>query len=240
MSNRRKSPFRRAKCPVTFGFTSRGMIQPVYCGQWSCTRCRKYLARDWAIRARSHVNIHDGHVWYFWTFTMRGTIKTKEYAYKRLPVLWERVRKFMQRHVGKSGKWEYLAFVEGQPKRDHMPHFHVISSEKCPVRIKDFAVRRGFGHQATQEEVDGDAAAYYVTKYVSKGDADMPHGFRRCRPSQGWTKLPVSLARVLIVPTKGEKLYEFLVRVSDATGITISAVYSKWSKANQLDNNDDD
>lgn len=172
---------------------------------------------------------------------MRGTIKTKEYAYKRLPILWKRVRMFMQRWVKQhdsSRKFEYLAFVEGQPRRSQMPHFHIIASHKCPVRIKDFAVKRGFGYQAKETEIDGNGAADYVTKYVTKGDAGMPRGFRRCRPSQGWAKLPVSLAHKLIVPVKGEKLYMFLVRVSDETGLPISAVYSKWSRVNQLDNND--
>lgn len=175
---------------------------------------------------------------------MRGSIKTKEYAYKRLPILWKRARMFMQRWVkehGKPGeKWEYLAVVEGQPHRNNMPHFHVISSCKCPIRIKDFAVKRGFGYQAKEKPIDGNGAADYVAKYVTKGDAGMPKGFRRCRPSQGWTKLPESLARKLIVPVKGEKLYMFLVRVSDETGLPISAVYSKWSKVGQLDNNSDD
>lgn len=175
---------------------------------------------------------------------MRGSIKTKEYAYKRLPVLWNRVRVFMQRHViridGKNAKWEYLAFVEGQSHRNNMPHFHVISSHPCPIRIKDFAVKRGFGYQAKEKPIDGNGAAEYVTKYVTKGDVDMPKGFRRCRPSQGWSKLPSSLARVLLVPTHGERIESYLKRVCYETGMPISAIWAKWSKANQVDNNSED
>jgi len=162
---------------------------------------------------------------------MHRKITDKAFAYSILPKLWDTLRKHIQRTIANSGsgeKWAYLAFVEGQPKRNHMPHFHILSSVPFPGRIKDYAATHGFGYQALEKPVDGIGAAEYVAKYVSKGDAGMPKGFRRCRPSTGWAKLSKPKSKGLLTPRKGERDWEFWVRVSDETGVPIEVVRKKW------------
>lgn len=170
---------------------------------------------------------------------MRGSINSKSYAYERLPKMWNAMWQYVRYQVkvdfGKSGKWTYLAFVEGQPKRNHMPHFHVISSTRMQKRIKDVAAEHGFGHQAKEKEIDGYEAADYVAKYLSKGDAEMPKSFRRARASQDWEKLPKRATQKLIVPLRGEQLSTFIVRASDETGLPIEVIWSKWKKTTSVD-----
>ena len=227
------SAFRFGQCPVTFGFTARGMIQPIFCGQWKCERCRKRLARDWATRARKQIANSDAQ-YYFWTLTMHRNIKSKDFAYEILPGLWDTLRKHVQRSIAQGAHplpWAYLAFVEGQPKRNHMPHFHILSSVIFPGRIKDYAATHGFGYQAKQMAIDGERAADYVSKYVSKGDASIPKGFRRCRPSQSWAKLSKRNNHALLTPQKGEKDWEFWLRVHETTGKPLEVIRSNWLRA---------
>lgn len=243
MVSNRGSAFKFGECPVTHGFTKRGMIQPVYCGQWKCEKCRKRLSRDWANRARKQVNNDPENVYFFWTLTMHRKISSKAFAYGILPQLWDTLRKHIQRTILDSGnphKWQYLAFVEGQPKRNHMPHFHIVSSVPFPGRIKDFAATHGWGYQAKETAIDGNGVAEYVSKYVSKGDADMPKGFRRCRPSRGWAKLARPQSNGLLTPKKGERDWEFWVRVSDETGKSIEVIRSAWVRATREKLTDDD
>src|SRR5258707_4215780 len=93
----------------------------------------------------------------------------------------------MQRH---TASWPYLAFVEGQPNRGAMPHFHVLSSAPTPYRIKDFAVHHGFGHQADEKPITSDGAVDYVSKYASKQGTSAPKGFRRVGRSSKLAKPP--------------------------------------------------
>lgn len=154
--------------------------------------------------------------------------KTPQQAYADLPRLWDRFRKYVKRYY--NGKWEYVAFVEGQPKRVDMPHFHIISLIKSPKRLKDLAVWSGFGHQAKEKPVTSDKAAWYVAKYASKQSASCPRGFRRVRSSVGWTKLPAKDGAALIVQAKAETLQAYLCRVADETQIPLDDVLSAWLK----------
>ena len=96
-------------------FTSKGVCVPLPCGRWQCPECAKSLALQWAMRVRLGT---DNRLSWFWTLTMSGKIQTPERAYELLPKLWDSLRKKMQRS---SDEWTYVAFVEGQPKRRHMP-----------------------------------------------------------------------------------------------------------------------
>lgn len=169
---------------------------------------------------------------------MSGKIRSKDYAYSILPRLWNTFRQIIQRALSNGSEvrvtWQYFAFVEGQPKRNHMPHLHIVSMDASPARIKDIAVRAGFGYQAKAEKVSSSKAAEYVAKYASKGDAGMPRGFRRIRPSKRWTKDPVRPKSKLIVPLKGEPLPEFLTRVADITGVEIETLYDRWNTARAI------
>lgn len=218
----------RSTCPVTIGFNKHGNVRPIFCGKWSCPRCRKHNARLWAWRAYLGVEQADHQAW-FWTLTMSGKIRSRKHAYLLLPKLWDSLRKAVQRFYG--GTWMYIAFIEGQPKRQGMPHFHVISLRKAPTRLKDMAVKAGFGHQAKERPVVGKEAAFYVSKYTSKGDQDMPVKFRRCRTSRGWPKLPDYEGTAYLVPKRTESTLDFLLRVNSILSIPIETLHERWSEA---------
>lgn len=158
---------------------------------------------------------------------MRGGYKHAGDAYRALPILWDALRKSIQR---KALVWTYCAFVEGQTKRGGMPHFHIISLYKAPYRLKDLAFHYGFGYQAKEIEINGPKAASYVAKYASKGDKNIPRNFRRVRASRDWAALPELVSRPYIVPARGESLVDFLLRVAEETNQTPDEVKDKWLK----------
>lgn len=213
-----------AKCPVMKAFTSKGRVVYVYCGQWSCNRCAKMLAKQWGWRVRIHIELR-GQQAYFWTFTLPSRFRTAKQGFQELPKLFAKIREAMRL----SGeKWEYCAFVEGQPNRGYMPHFHIISLRKSPYRIKDFAVHCGFGYQATETKVNSSKAANYCAKYASKQSPVTPRGFRRVRTSHGWAKLPENKGDTYIVQSRTEHLWEYLIRVSEETGVAVDLLYDRW------------
>jgi len=219
---------RRKSCPTFLAFTKNGEIKPVFCGLWSCPQCAINNARKWAWRVSIHIDASDSHAW-FWTLTMSNKIKDRAYAYKLLPKLWDNLRKKMQRFY--PDKWEYCAFVEGQPLRSNMPHFHVISMFKAPKKFKTMAVECGFGYQAKQKVVTSKKAAWYVAKYASKGDSNMPKNFRRVRASQTWSQLPEGGQQELLVKSRTETLGAFIMRVHDETNVPHELLLERWYSA---------
>jgi len=211
-------------CGDLHAFKHDGTVVIVFCGKWSCKRCSKVNANLWAWRVRLYIGEQGSEAW-FWTFTLGSKFKTRKSGYLALPKLWDTLRKELQRQFG---KWEYCAFVEGQPQRGSMPHFHVISLVKSPIRIKDLAVHVGFGHQAFEEFVSDKKAGYYVAKYASKTDAKMPSGFRRVRTSRGWPKLPAYHGQRYIVKSASETLADYLLRVSKVSGVFEEVLHQRW------------
>lgn len=218
------------KCPVMYAFNTDGALIAVRCGSWTCPHCMKINARQWSWRVSLHISKSGRPAW-FWTLTLGRKYKTAAQGFEALPGLWDRFRKYIKRLH--PGTWEYCAFVEGQPQRGHMPHFHIISTIKAPKRLKDIAVWSGFGYEAKQKVVDSAGAAWYVAKYASKQSEETPRGFRRVRASQGWTKLPVKDGASLIVRAKGERLADYLTRVSDLTCIPYSEILVAWVSTEQ-------
>jgi len=219
-------------CVIGYGFNQHGKIKPIRCGLWTCPDCAKWNAKQWAWRARIQLR-EDDRDYYFVTFTLGRKYKSVELAYKDLPRLWDGLRKYIERFyrkstANKSWRWTHLAFVEGQANRRGMPHFHILSAVRMPYRVKDFAVHRGFGHQATQEKIDGERAQRYVAKYASKGDPHIPKGFRRCRPSRDWAKLPPYDTGRFLVPDKKESLSDFFMRVERETGADVDDIRDSW------------
>jgi len=213
------------KCPSFYAFDNEGNLHAVQCGQWSCPTCAKTLSRLWAWRCRLHVEKNGGEA-YFWTLTLRGKYRTAAQGYAVLPSLWDNLRKRVQRQF-KS--WSYCAFVEGQPQRGDMPHFHVISLRKSPQRLKDLAMECGFGYQAKEKLINSAKAANYCAKYASKVNPATPKGFRRVRASRDWTKLPDYEADPLIVLGKNEFLTDYLLRVNRITGVPMDDLLYLWS-----------
>lgn len=218
------------RCPYDVAFTAQGRAILMVCGQWSCPKCSKVNARIWAWRVKLHIKAHPS-TWYFITLTLPGTIEDVAYGYKILPRLWDVLRKKLAKQ---ARRWQYVAFVEGQPKRRGMPHFHIISDQKAPYRIKDFAVSCGFGFMAHQTVIDGPRAASYCSKYASKTDARMPKGFRRVRASHGWTKLPEREKKeTYIVRARRERAEAYIMRVHEASGVAVQELADKYYVAMQ-------
>lgn len=222
----------KPKCPSFRAFNKSGSVQSVYCGQWACPRCSKIKARLWGWRARLTVDDSDK-TWYFWTLTMRRKYRDPAVAYADLPRLWDTLRKSIQRRVG---VFSYIAFVEGQPKRGNMPHFHVICDIKPWKRVKDIAWYAGFGHQAECSEVNGPKASSYVAKYATKQNPATPKGFRRVRTSQDIKPLPDRETEGLIVPRRDEKTWEYVLRVSIITNTDPEDIYERWTADTEQDN----
>lgn len=226
-----------SNCPYGIGFNDHGKCVPLFCGKWSCDRCRSDLAKQWAWRASLQIASGDRTA-YFWTLTLRSNVRTPYQGFKHIPIAWDTLRKTMQRE---TGKWSYLAFVECHPKRSHIPHFHVLSLTAAPVvgshisqPLKDLAYRSGFGYIALEETVSSWKAAWYVAKYASKHDASIPRNFRRCRCSRDWAKLPSINLPAYYVKSRTEHLSEFLVRVGEATGVGVDQLYGRWATAHNI------
>lgn len=236
---------RKRKCPSTIGFTLDAKPRLVYCGQWTCRYCAKHLSAIWAKRARLHifkaVSTSDGPYW-FLTLTLGSKFKTPRSGFAVLPKLWDTLRKCIQRSVP---TFHYLAFVEGQPQRSNMPHFHILMNCEPPAKrnkrgeitehaLHDFAVSKGWGFEAYLEPVTDDQAGWYVAKYMSKQSPDTPKGFRRVRVSRGWARLKRTAHAPLIVPSRGEDITDFILRLADCTGQPEEVCYSQYVLANQM------
>lgn len=217
-----------SKCPAFYAFDNEGNLHAIQCGQWSCNNCAKHLARMWAWRCRLQV-ASASEPYQFWTLTLRSKYRTAAAGYAALPGLWDGMRKRLQRA---HDNWSYCAFVEGQPQRGHMPHFHVISSVASPYRIKDFAHDCGFGHQATESVVTSSQAANYCAKYASKTNPATPKNFRRVRASRDWHKLPEMEGDPYLVRASDELLSDYLLRVHWISGVPMDDLLYVWR--NQL------
>jgi hypothetical protein len=170
----------------------------------------------------------------FWTLTIPGRIKTASYAYEILPSMWESVRKAMQRKAYPAA-WHYCAFVEGQPLRGDMPHFHIITFDRYPLkftRFKDFAVAHGFGYQAKDESVSSSKGAVYVAKYASKSLFEAPAHFRRVRLNQEWPA--DDKFEPYIVKRWNETTADFILRAALKTRHEIQELYDRWEHGHEL------
>lgn len=185
--------------------------------------------------------IENEKTWFMLTLTMGRGEHNPTDAYKKLRKLWNRLRMAIGR--GNMGiAWQYAAFVEGQPKRQNMPHFHIIMDTLPPAKrnkkgeitkhaLHDWAHSMGWGFEADLGQVDHNKAASYVAKYVSKGSGVVPHGFRRVRVSQGWTKLTKDPERTLLVLQKNESVVDYILRVGDRTSVDHSTLVDRYFDA---------
>lgn len=82
---------------------------------------------------------------------------------------WNRLHQALQRRLGV--RIDYFRAVETQ--RRGALHLHVLVRVSVPVRIRESmlraeAMRHGYGHSVDVAKVDGERAAGYVAKYVTK------------------------------------------------------------------------
>lgn len=226
----------------------------IYCGQWACPDCAKRLSKKWAVRVKIHIQKDEktiGVGWWMLTLTLGRGAKDPVEAYKALRKKWDRLRQAINRS-GNAGAWQYAAFVEGQPKRQNMPHFHIIMDVQPPAKrnkkgvitkhaIHNWAHKMGFGFEADLKPVTGAGAAGYVAKYVSKGSGVVPKGFRRVRVSHGWQKLKIDPDKRLIVIKANETLMNYIVRVAEETGLDHNTIVGRYFSAKEkllLENDD--
>jgi hypothetical protein len=213
-------------CPYDVFFSVSGKPIPIRCKSWYCPSCAVRNSRKHAIRVKWHANHTEKPLW-FWTLTMRSKYKYSHDAFPVLKRLWDTFRKAIQRDD--PSEWNYCAFIEGQPRRRQMPHFHIISDRKAYRRLKDLAMYSGFGYQAEEKPVSTKKAAEYVTKYATKSDSKFPKNFRRVRYSRGFLKVPKKDFEVLIPRHKKESLGDYVIRVSNETGISPDDLYDRYS-----------
>jgi hypothetical protein len=235
---------KQPKCPVSIAFNLEAEPILLYCKRWSCPHCARTLAQRWAKRARAVYTVHpDGVIpdQWFLTLTLSSYYRTADQGFVALPKLWDKTRKAFQRSFK---KWQYLAFVEGQPERDDMPHFHILCAEKPPAKLgkngtitkhtlHDWAIGLGWGFEVELKPVDSAGAALYVAKYASKQSPVTPAGFRRVRCSRDWPQGPADPIMPIIRRNKGETLGIYVNRVANRTGHTISDVLSNYMQASQ-------
>lgn len=230
---------------MSVAFDSAGRTRLLHCGQWKCPKCAVRLARKWAAIIKYHVKtdqfLRNGDEWggkqkyWFITFTLPGRVSSVGRGFKMLPGLWDNLRKAFYK---KYAYWRYLAFVEGQPKRGGMPHFHVISDVPIPVwpnaqgeitkrMVHDFAHSAGFGFEAEQEIINSSKAAAYVAKYASKQHPAMPKNFRRVRASKMLWRAELPEKDKWLVKARNEGMADFVARVSAVTLLSEAEVYSR-------------
>jgi hypothetical protein len=193
-------------------------------------------ARRAAKAANELTNEEQGELW-FLTLTLGRSVKSVQVGYSLLPGLWDTTRKNYQR---KLGSFSYLAFVEGQPNRSYMPHFHILTVEAPPVRpgkhgnitqhsLHDWAHALGWGFEAKLLIVNGPEAMAYVAKYASKISPFTPKSFRRVRASRDWPKDDKPKGGAWITPAFKEDIPHFLQRAADFTGLAIEDCYTAYS-----------
>lgn len=220
-----------AICPDGYrAFNENGEVISMACDRWNCPVCAKVVAHRYSDRVRYGINLWQPYDAYFWTLTLPGWVHYPKTGFRLLPGIWDRFRRGMQHKVS---DWHYAAFVECHPHRQLIPHFHVISLKPAPLRLKDIAVKSGFGYQAWDRQITGRQAAAYVTKYCSKQGYAMPRGFRRVRISQHWPRLPdpqYDLKVYPILPKETVKAY--IRRIANITGKDYPTLLTLWLDQN--------
>lgn len=152
------------------------------CKRWDCPTCRKYKAK---LIQRKIDGALPPEGLYMLTLTLfrRGTDVEQ---WRHLNASWNRLLTYMRRHFGEI---RYVAIREPH-KKGGTPHLHVILDKYVWTRdTQRHAVTCGFGFQRDFRRLNGEAAKYYVLKYLTK---EVPNeDFERARQA--------SLSRVVSV-----------------------------------------
>lgn len=221
-------------CMATVGVTPDGDVFPVRCKEWRCPICAPINALHEAIRTANGVYalFCAGLIPKFATVTQAGTVRTPEFAYKIIANQWDKFRNRWQYWARKSDEPNfYAAFVEGQERREAMPHFHIIG---CALpnadMLRSWAVESGLGYEVDCSRLKPNAGtAWYVSKYSTKSTdaAVMPVGFRRVRYSRDWPKMLFRADLIegqSIVRLPGESYAQWLIRAVYAFSVEPQSV----------------
>jgi hypothetical protein len=215
------------RCPhAKRAFNSQGEVIQLACDQWLCHHCSKVLAWRWAQRVMYGIALRTDKEPWFWTLTLPAWVQDAATGYKVLPGRWARLRQDLLRA---NPLFLYAAFVEGHPYRGKIPHFHIITFDPSPRRLKDMAHHAGFGYQAKELEINGKMAVNYVCKYASKGQGAFPRNFRRVRISQVWPELPAPVYEYSVYPPeRSEALSRYFQRMSTTLGYPVDLLRDRW------------
>lgn len=213
-------------CRKIPAFTADGILVWIRCGSWNCPTCSKILANLWSWRARLELEAHPDRQYFMWTLTFPAYYRSPKRCFADLPAKVKRLRQNLRAKTRQP--WAYLAFVEVHPKRQGIPHLHILSDTASPMRLKDLAVYAGFGFMALEKPVKTAEAANYVAKYASKQSDAFPRNFRRVRCSQSWAKLPAYEPVQLFPQNKREKLPAFMARVSAKLLIPVNVLWGEY------------
>jgi hypothetical protein len=213
----------------TPAFTAEGEIQLLSCGSWTCPHCGLVNAFHWALRVHYGIALWRPKPAYFWTLTLPAWVERPQTGYSILPA---RFKNFANKLRYRLGAWYYVAFVEEHPHRNFIPHFHIISLQKSPERLKDLANSAGFGYQAMEVPIDGAKAAWYVSKYTTKQGFEMPRRFRRVRVCQAWPSLPDPIYETQVYPMlPRETVRAYCARISDLVGLDAALCEIRYFEA---------
>lgn len=218
-----------ALCIATVGVTPDGKVFPVRCKRWACKVCAPINALHEAIRTANGIAAlySEGIRPKFATITQPGKIQSPAFAYSILSSQWDVFRQRWERWARKVETPNiYAAFVEGQSRRDGMPHFHIIgASLPDKEQLRKWVVKSGFGYQVSLEALKPSlGVAWYVSKYSTKGsDAQyIPKGFRRVRYSRDWPQMLFKsdlLESTSIVRLPHESYAHWLLRAVSTFGV---------------------
>lgn len=221
-------------CMATVGATPDGFVFPIRCKRWSCPVCARINAYHHAIKVANgcQAMITAGIIPRFVTITQPSGVRTAQHAYKILHEQWDKFRRRLQYWAKTRATMPviYASFVEGQPKREFMPHFHIIlsaSPKKEALRL--MVVQSGLGFQLDlQTFKTGSGVAWYVAKYATKADdaKNMPKGFRRVRYSENFPPMwwcVDDAERIAIVKEFHESYLEWIDRCARA-GVDVRKV----------------
>jgi hypothetical protein len=147
-------------------------VVPHRCKSWNCDLCRRSKSAK-VIRAVRERFTTDN-LW-FLTITLdhKGTLAD---AWSDLGKNWNLLITYARKH---NEYFDYIKIVEPH-KNVPFPHLHILTSK--PIFTTDFFLYSktlGFGQQQQQQRITSDAAAGYITKYLSKPWPD--NGAEKCR-----------------------------------------------------------
>ena len=151
------------------------------CKAWDCPNCGKSKAKKTAIIIGREAKKHE--------FTNFITITLPRWYHNKAfqdgdRALKKGFQKLVRRYRQSHGQVGYI-WVE-ERHHDGTPHMHILSDMALTKhQLHNECVKAGLGYIADIRPIDGDAAYFYVAKYLAKGEKQIPTNVRRLGASKG-------------------------------------------------------
>lgn len=136
-------------------------VMPTRCKNWNCDFCRRRKSATVINAIGQHFRADS--LW-FLTITTNHQSSIEE-TWRELGRKWNLLVTYARKH---NPHFDYIKIVEPHKNRPY-PHLHILTS--LPIFTTDFFLYSktlGFGQQQQQQRITSDAAAGYVSKYLSK------------------------------------------------------------------------